>query len=114
MECRTGKEIKLGFEKKISNLNPNDFPNLIFGKLYILEGIYLTKRDFEINVPKMDGTDSRTDYLYFYKNGKASFFVAENLSRAEFLIKQNSGYYNAIILKKEDEIIVERICNFCR
>lgn len=57
----------------------------------------------------MDGTDSGTDYLYFYKNGKVSFFVAENLDRAGFLIKQNSRYYNAIILKKEDDIIVERI-----
>lgn len=82
---------KIRFWKKISKFNPSDFSNLNFHRLYVLEGVYFTKRDFEINLPKMDGTDSSTDYLYFYKNGNASFFVAENLDRAEFLIKQIQG-----------------------
>lgn len=73
--CHTANDIKSRFEKKIENFNSSDFPEIQFEKLYVLEGVYYTKKDFELIYPKILGTDGHTKFLYLYKDGKPLFLL---------------------------------------
>lgn len=82
--CQTQQDIHKTLRKKIENFNPKDFPFLEFDKLYVLEGQYATKRDFEIIYPKMEihrGSDNQKyeDFLIFRNDGTVDSFYDKNI-----------------------------------
>lgn len=94
--------------KKAESFRKEDFPTLSIEQIYIYEGVYETKKDFRPIFPKLEETGNHKEFLYFYNNGKVMFFVAKDIEDAYFDINQKTNDYNAVIVKKNDEIILYR------
>lgn len=109
--CYTKKDIQIRLEKNNDNFNVNDFNNLKFNTLYKLEGIYETKKDFELIYPKLEihrGTQNYEDYVIFFDDGKVLFFISENLDEAKkWLNKKND--FDAFLYKYHDRNIIKTL-----
>lgn len=104
--------------KKVAKLSNNPIEGVVYNKLYVMEGTYITRRDFEPILPKLEihrGSDSKKyeDYLILYDNGKVDEFYAENTHSAYQLLNRSpsSGFYG-VIYKKNQKIIIESIVAF--
>lgn len=63
--------------KKIENFREEDFTTLSFQQIYIYEGVYETKKDFNTIFPKLEVIGNIKEFLYLANNGKNLFFVAK-------------------------------------
>ena len=110
--CYSVSDINKRLEKSTVNFHKEDFPNIEFEKLYILEGIYETKHKFELIYPKLETTSQYYHFIYFSNNGKVSFYTGKSIDEVEFLIAQKPAYFNAMIYKNRDNDIIQRIESF--
>lgn len=113
LSCQSVSKVRERLLKKIENFSSSDFPAIEFDKLYILNGTYSTKRDFELIQPKLEihrgsGTETANDYLIINKNGTVDEFYAKNINSANLLMKKkSSSVFSGIIYQKKHQIIIE-------
>lgn len=106
--CQSILNVKDRLLKKIENFDRESIGNVVFNRLYVREGVYKTKKDFDIIFPKLEVSTNGFyyDYLYIQGNGKLSFFTSSSR-----LIKniENKESFNAVINKEKNKIIVYRL-----
>lgn len=98
--------------KKIENFKKEDFPGIKFRSIYILEGLYHTKKIFEPIFPKLENAGDDLEFLYFYENGGVSFFVAESIPKAYSIIERKPNSYSAVLFKKKNKNIILRTTSY--
>jgi len=100
--------------KKIENFDKNNMEGISFNTLYILEGIYKTKKDFEIIQPKLDrhtGAQKCENYLVFYGDGKVYFYIEDNNENAYNTLMKSEDF-DAVLIKNKNKLIIETIQGF--
>ena len=115
LSCQSISNVKDKLLRKVEKFKANPIEGITFDKLYILEGIYETSRDYEIKFPKLEihrGSDLRKseDYLIVHNDGKVDMFYAENISLAHQLLnKSSTSSFYGVIYKNKHNLILEAI-----
>lgn len=118
LSCQPIQNIEDRLLKKVAKFGNNPIEGVTYNKLYVMEGTYITHRDFEPIFPKLEihrGSDPKKyeDYLMIHDNGKVEQFYAENVHSAyQLLNKSSSSSFYGVIYKKNQKIIIETIQAF--
>jgi len=115
LSCQSISNVKDKLLRKVDKFKVNRIDGITFDKLYILEGIYETSRDYEIKSPKLEihrGSDLKKyeDYLIVHNDSKVDMLYAENISLAHQLLnKSSSSSLYGVIYKNKHNLILEII-----
>lgn len=118
LSCQSVQNIENKLLKKVAKFDDSPIEGVVYNKLYVMEGTYITHRDFEPIFPKLEihrGSDPKKyeDYLILHDNGKIDAFYAENIHSAyQLLDRSSSSSFYGVIYKKNQKIIIETIVAF--
>lgn len=109
LSCNSIADIEIKLEKRIINFNQKNFPQLQFNKLYLLDGTYYSKPDFQIISPKLEiyTNGNYYEYLYIKNNGKV-FFLTSPKKYIENPDMNNDSNFSGVIYKESNDIFIER------
>ncbi|AKK74854.1 hypothetical protein HX13_15355 [Chryseobacterium sp. P1-3] len=95
-------------ESKLKMFNRNDFKQVHFNNIYQLEGLYETKRDFELIYPKLEEhRDSNyIDYMYIQNNGKINFGTGSMVP--DITKHKEIQTFNGVLVKEGDKYVIFR------
>lgn len=100
-------QIKGKLESKLKSFNKNDFDKNILNKIYILEGIYKTKNDFNVIIPKLQDNrkENYVDFLKIQDDGKAVFGSSpERKESFKIFTRIDENQFNAVITKEGERV----------
>lgn len=119
--CYSEINIQKRIAKNLTKFDKSNFPGIRFDKLYILEGTYETKKDFELIYPKLEvHTNGKylqyLQYLYVHGNGELNFFTLpegyltnklSNYNKQDSIGRKQYSF-NGVMYIKNNKLIIER------
>ena len=109
--CKSHQNQEKRLQKKLDDFTASDFPFLDFERLYILQGKYSTKRNFEIIYPKLEihrGSDdvNYSDFLIFHLDGTLDMFYDVDIKAAKLKITPQNRGSSGVLSKKDGKISI--------
>lgn len=98
-------------ESKLKSFNKNDFNEKIFNKTYTLEGIYNTKSNFDIIIPKLQDNreENYVDFLKIQDDGKVVFGSSPRKEFFKTFKRIEENQFNAVITKEKEQVYIYEI-----